>query len=42
MTFVKKITCEHSLQQHVVERDSKQSKLALMSNQYNGPEHLTR
>jgi hypothetical protein len=37
----KKIKGEHSFQQHVAERASKQSKLALMNNQFNGPEYLT-
>lgn len=40
MPFMKKIVGEHSFQQHAAERESKQSKLALMNNQFNGPEYL--
>jgi len=32
MTFVKKIIGKHIFQQHAPERESKQSKLALMNN----------
>jgi len=41
MPFVKKIIGEHSFQQRVAQRESKQRELALMNSQFNGPEYLT-